>query len=890
MDLSVTWHSLPVKGVFQKLNSGPDGLVTNEARRRQSQYGKNTLPVKKPPPIYLIFLSQFLSPLIYVLIFAGIISIIISDFKDAFFIFFVILLNAVIGAYQEWNAEKSAAALRDLIKVFVRVKRDGKVFEISSEELVLGDIVFIESGRKIPADIRLIETKNLLIDESFLTGESIAAEKNNALLDEKTTVADRSNMAFAGAATVTGRGMGIVVATGAMTEIGMISRSIDSMESTKPPLIIRMDLFSRQISYVVLFICSIIGIFLVLTGTSIFETFMVVVALAVSAIPEGLPAALTVALSVAAFRMSKRNVIARKLTAVESLGSCTVIASDKTGTLTLNEQTVKMLVLPSGQSFFVTGQGYSGEGKVEKQGKENITEEEMAQLLALARFGILANEAVLVIEEGKWRRSGDAMDAALLALGYKLGIDPQDVKHKVEIIREVPYESENKFSALFYSDQGNKKIAVKGAVETVLEFCSAIDPDEKSRIEDQAINLSGKGYRILAVAEGRFSENPDPGTDIGKLGIKGLKLLGLVAFIDPLRPQVQSAVQKCKRAGVEVVMITGDHPATALAIARELGIAESAKDIMTGEKLDSIRSLNEKEYIDKIKTIRVFARVTPAQKLLIVEALIAAGHFVAVTGDGVNDAPALKKAHIGVAMGSGTDVAKDSGSMIIVDDNFASIVAGIEEGRFAYDNVRKVTYLLISTGLAELIMIGMAVLFGVGIPLIAVQLLWLNLVTNGIQDVALAFEGGELETMTRPARKPSEGIFNQLMTQQVLVSAIVMAILSFSFWIYLLKSNVGQAQARNLVLLLMVLLENVHIFNCRSECVSAFNVPLRRNVFLMVGIGLALGLHLFCMNNSFMQKVLNVYPVDIRQFASILFIALVLLLAMELFKRRRVVR
>jgi magnesium-transporting ATPase (P-type) len=884
VERNANWHSLTIEEVFRQLGSGPNGLADDEVLKRQRLYGRNALPVKNVPLIHLIFLSQFLSPLIYILILAGMISAAIGDSKDAFFIFFVIVLNAAIGTYQELNAEKSAAALRDLIKVQAKVYRNNKVIETRSDELVPGDVILIESGVKIPADIRLTETKNLLIDESLLTGESIAVEKRNAVLAENILVAERLNMAFAGAITVKGRGTGIVVSTGALTEIGKISGTIDSVESAKPPLIIRMDLFSRQISYFVLTACTAIWLFLALTGAHLIESFMLVVALAVSAIPEGLPVALTVALSVAAHRMAKRNVIARRLTAVESLGSCTVIASDKTGTLTLNEQTVKMVVLPAGQSFFVTGQGYSGEGKVEKHGEGNIPEEEMAQLLALARFGVIANEATLVMEEGNWRRSGDAMDAALLALGYKLGIDPQAEKNKIKTIREVPYESENKFSALYYSDHGNKIIAVKGAVETVLNFCSAIDPAEKSRIESQTIDLSKKGYRVLAIAEGRFTEDPEPDTDISKSGIKGLKLLGLAAFIDPLRPAVQEAVKKCKRAGVEVVMITGDHPATALAIARELGIAASEKDIMTGEYLDSIRSLNQKGLIEEIKAIRVFARVTPAQKLAIVEALIAAGHFVAVTGDGVNDAPALKKANIGIAMGSGTDVAKDSSAMIIVDDNFATIESGIEEGRFAYDNVRKVTYLLISTGLAELILIGAAIFAGFGSPLIAVQLLWLNLVTNGIQGVALGFEGGEPAAMTRPARKPSEGIFNPLMTQQVLLSAFVMAVLSFAFWVYLIKNNVAASQARNMALLLMVLFENVHIFNCRSEFVSAFKIPLRRNLFLVASIGLALGLHLLCMNTPFMQEILKISPVNMGQLSITLLIAIALLPVMELFK------
>ncbi|MDH7497215.1 MAG: HAD-IC family P-type ATPase [Syntrophomonadaceae bacterium] len=888
----VPWHALAGGEVLARLGSSLAGLGEEEVAARQERYGRNVLPAGHVPSLPVVILHQFLSPLIYVLVAAAALSVAIGDDKDALFILGVVLLNAAIGAFQEWKAETSAAALQSLLKTRATVRRAGVEKDVDAEELVPGDIVLLESGQRVPADLRLLSVNNLGVDESFLTGESLAQAKNAEVLpDEQAPVADRSNMAFAGGTVLTGRGVGIVVATGPDSEVGRIARSVSEAEAAKPPLVLRMEKFSRQVSLVVLGASAMLAVVAFSRGMAAAEVFFLAVALAVSAIPEGLPVAMTVALSVATSRMARRNVIVRRLTAVEGLGSCTYIASDKTGTLTVNQQTVRLLQLPGGERFTVTGEGYAGQGEVLPEEGGALSAAEAAHLQMLVRAAVLCNEAGLTHDpaSGEWQHHGDAMDVALLALAFKLGMDPHEVRRRVITEGEIPFESERRYAAQFYRENGEIEAAVKGAVEAVLPFCDtmltaggprALDAEA---IAGQAQDLAEKGFRVLAVATGRAGQGvelPAPAAH----QVPRLTLLGLVGFIDPLRPEAREAVERCRRAGIEVAMVTGDHPATALAIARELGIADWSKEVVTGAELEELGDPQGAAFCEKIRSARVFARVTPLQKLYIVNALIQAGHFVAVTGDGVNDAPALRRAHIGVAMGSGTDVAKDAASIIVVDDNFASIEAGVEEGRFAYDNVRKVTYLLISTGLAEVVLFALALLFSLPIPLVAVQLLWLNLVTNGIQDVALAFEGGEPGALERPPRKPQEGIFNRLMINQVAVSGLTMAGVAFLAWFWLLHSGWEEAQARNLLLLLMVLMENVHVFNCRSERESVFDVPISRNYLLVGGVLAAQGVHQLASYLPVMQRVLGVAPVSLAEWGTMAFMALAVLLVMELFK------
>lgn len=885
------WHAYDEQDVYEELQSSPEGLDDHEADRRLRQYGPNTLPAKEPPTIWAILLQQVLNPLIFILLAAALASVAIGEAADAVFILIVIVLNSGLGAYQEYQAEKSAAGLQRLLKIKARVRRGGKEKEIPADAVVPGDIVLVESGTKVPADLRLVQTNALAADESFLTGESMASEKATDALPEETGVGDRRNMAFAGSTITSGRGIGIVVGTATETQVGVIAQTVTESESGKPPLVLRMERFVKHISVLVLVISACLAFFLWTQGQDVASIFFFVVALAVSAIPEGLPVALTVALSIATKRMSDRNVIVRKLTAVESLGSCTVIASDKTGTLTVNQQTARIIVLADGNTFSLSGEGYNGEGGVStaEDGGE-ISETDRDQLQRLTELAILANEGSLVQEDGEWKHHGDAMDVGFLAMGYKLDLHPEEIKQQVRVTDEIPYESERKFSAVFYEQNGTGRVAVKGAVETILDFCSHMIIDgqpkdlDREGIQRRAQALAENGNRVLAVAGGEthFTGSGRPTEDPS---LSGLLFHGLVGFIDPLRPEVPESVKTCKTAGIQVMMITGDHPATAGAIAGELGLAGADESVVTGMQLSESGSPDSPAFEKLVSSSHVFARVSPTQKLEIVKALIRRGEFVAVTGDGVNDAPALRRANIGVAMGSGTDVAKEVGSMIVVDDNFASIVAGVEEGRFAYDNVRKVIYLLISTGAAEVLMFVASILAGLPIPLLAVQLLWLNLVTNGIQDVALAFEGGEPGAMRRRPRRPDETIFNPQMVWQTVVSGLIIGALALGFWYWAVHLEMmDEAAARNLVLLFMVLLQNVHVFNCRSESVSALKVSLRRNLILVFGVLAAQGIHVLSLYLPFMQTILGTAPVSFRQWLLLLALALVVLLVMEAFK------
>jgi calcium-translocating P-type ATPase len=886
----INWHALNLVDVFKEVNSSESGLNSQEVFLRQEEFGLNKLPGKKIPSIFIIFIHQFLNPLIYILIFAGSISLFLKELTDASFIFGAIFFNAILGTWQENKAERSAAALQNFLKISARVKRHGIEKNVDAEELVVGDIVFLESGVKVPADLRLLSLKSLLVDESFLTGESRPIEKNIETLKKDTGLNKRTNMVYAGASVISGRAWGIVVETGLNTEVGQIANIISSSQDTKPPLIIRMENFTKKISFVILFLCVLLAVIAINKGMDPREIFFLVVALAVSAIPEGLPVALTVALSVATTRMSKRNVIVRKLTAVEGLGSCTMIASDKTGTLTVNQQTAKLIYLSSGKKINISGQGYNGVGSLSDE--ETFSKETKKEILETVKNSILANEGKLWKSKKVWHHHGDSMDVAFLSMAYKAGFDFEEINSSVEHLLGISYESEKKYSAKIYKekDSGVTKIAVKGSVNKVLDFCSKIGSYEnssvidKNKIKKEGENLASMGYRVLALACGEFNFNGESSKTFDEKKIKDLNFLSLICFIDPLRKSSKQAVEKCKSAGIKVVMVTGD-PATALFIAKELGIAYSKEDVVTGDKLGDDNLEITPQFLDRVSGLSVFAGVSPLQKLKIVKALVNSGHFVAVTGDGVNDAPALKQANIGVAMGSGTDVAKETSTMIIFDDNFSSIVGGVEEGRFAYDNIRKVIYFVISSGVAEILIFLVAIIFGMPLPFFAAQLLWINIVTNGIQDISLSFEAGEEGAMERPPRSPKEGIFNKLMTQQTIISGLVMGLISFLVWYYLLNIlKWEEGAARNFLLMLMVLFQNLHVLNCRSEISSTFKIAIKKNLVVFFGILAAQSLHIFATYNPFLQRALQTRPVSLEEWFYLFLIASSILWSMELFK------
>jgi len=872
------WHTKTAEQVFTQLHSRPDtGLSETEVQKRQNEFGLNVIPEPKGKSVLAIFVGQFLSPLIYVLVAAGVVSLFAGELKDAAFIFAIIIINAVLGTYQEWRAENSAAALKNLVKVSARVKREGKLYTIASEQLVPGDCVLLESGMKVPADLRLVDVNDLTVEEGLLTGESAAVAKNStAIAEQSVTIGDQLNMAFASTTVQSGRAVGIVIATGEKTEIGKIAESLKSTEPEKPPLVKRMESFSKKISWAVVVACVFLGLIGAWQDMPMAELFFFLVAVGVSAIPEGLPVALTVALSIGTRNMAKRNVIVRKLPAVEGLGSCTLIASDKTGTLTLDQQTAKAIQLPNQQLLEVSGQGYNGVGDIIKADGSEMPANDPA-LHQLIRCSIVSNEGALRKVDSGWEQSGDAVDVALLALAYKAGYSPSHFLNGITLKQLIPYESEKKYSGAFFEVDARNYFACKGAFEV-------IGPRLTEEFRNQGTSdvpaLARKGYRVLCIA---FCES---GESTNENEVPPLQLAGFVGLIDPLRPEAGDAVRKCHLAGIEVAMVTGDHPITAFAIARELGIAQTEDQLVSGRELAELKK-DDKDagWIQAVKDKRVFARVSPLQKMEIVSAMKQAGHFVAVTGDGANDAPALRMAHIGIAMGGGTDLTKESSSIIIADNNFASIVAGVEEGRITYNNLRKIIYMLLSTGLAEILTVALAMIFQLPLPFLAIQLLWLNLVTNGIQDISLAFERSNKNVLNKPPRSPGEPIFDSLMLTQIALSGLATTFMCFGVWYYCLNVlHLPEITSRTMVLMLMVLIQNFHVLNCRSETTSIFRLPISGNYVAVVSIFLAQLVHVSASYIPFLADTLTIEIIPWNHWFALLIISSSILVVMELYK------
>lgn len=842
------WYLLSKEETIEKTNSNIEGLTKKEANYRLNKNGKNELPKSKQKTFLDVFISQFKNPIVYILLITMILSFIVGEYIDGLFILFVILIDAVLGSVQEYKSNKNAEALASLIKIEALVIRNGEELQIPSENLVVGDIVLLESGTKVPADLRLIEAQNLSIDESLLTGESLPREKSSNIIKEEIILNDRSNMAYLGTSVMRGRGKGIVVEIGSNTEIGKIAKEVLDADETETPIQIRMSKFTKQLGILTAILALIITIVLYFKGYTSKEIFFLVVALSVSAIPEGLPVVITLSLSISSNKMAKRNVLVKKLNAVEALGSATIIASDKTGTLTLNEQTVKKIILPNNEEFDITGSGYNDNGKIIP-----IKESKIENIDTIIKEGVYNNEASLSLIKNEWVSFGDSMDIALLALGHKYNLEEK--YYKADIVGRIPYESEAAYSAVFYKENKEVHIGVKGTLEKILKFSNS--EVNKDNIRKQNEELARQGYRVLAFATG-IVKNFKEKENYDEKDIPKLNFLGLVAFIDPIRPDAKDAVKSCLVAGIKTVMITGDHPLTAFSVAKELGICSNETEVSTGKEIDEYLLKGNSTFDEYIKTKTVFSRVTPMQKLQIVESYKRQGEFIAVTGDGVNDSPALKAANVGIAMGSGTDVAKETGALIITDDKFSSILNGVEEGRTAYDNVRKVTYMLLSCGVSEVFFYILSILSNYPIPLTAVQLLWLNLVTDGIQDVALAFEETEKDTLKKKPRKPDESLFDRLLRNEIFLIGTIMGIIVFGVWIYLLDVlKYDITTARGYILLLMVFMQNIHCFNCRSEITSIFKKPIKENKKLLLGIIIVLFIQFIIVENSFLSHILD---------------------------------
>lgn len=879
------WYLLTVNQTLEKTSSAMTGLTEEEAEKRLVFYGPNTLPKESLPSFARVFFRQLLNPLIYILIAAGVISILGGHYADANFIAAVIAVNSIIGSIQEWKASRSSASLQKMLEHNALVVRNNQTYDIKAEQIVPGDIVVLESGQHIPADLRLIEATAVEVDESHLTGESRAVRKNTAPLHKPNLpTSDQCNMVFAGSILIRGRLTGVVTKTGIRTAIGKLAKAIIEHKAGLPPLIIRMKAFTRTITYTTLVVSAILILIGKHTlGLPLSELLTLAIALCVSAIPEGLPVAMTVALSVASARMSKRNVIVRRLAAVESLGSCDYIASDKTGTLTCNQLTATHLILKGGRQFDISGEGYIPDGQVTTAGNRATAASDEDILMRVARAASCANEGSIHQQDHKWAWRGDPVDIAMLVLARKLRYSREFWSEKLPRIHSIPYEPEKGYAASFHNweesvNDGKLIALVKGAPETVWQMCQ-LSHNEQQEANSNLEDLASKAFRVIAVADG-FIDRSQLANDAMQL--KDLNYLGLVALSDPPRAGVSKAIKECHMSGIKVVMLTGDHQTTAYAIAKQLGISSSERTVTSGKKMEGE---NEESLRNIIPSTEVFARVTPEQKLEIVKAAQDQGHFVAVTGDGVNDAPALRIANVGVAMGqSGTDVARDAADLVLKDDHFASIVAGIQEGRIAYDNIRKVICLLISTGLAEIILVSTALLSGLPLPLLPAQLLWLNLVTNGIQDVALAFEPGEPNIIKRPPRPVSEAIFNRLMIERVVSSSLTIGLISFAAFDHWLASGYSEKEARNLTLLLMVFFEIVHIGNCRSETISTFRISPLKSPMLLFGSIVALAVHLVAAYIPILNEVLDVTPIDCARLAEIFALSLSILFVGEIHK------
>lgn len=860
------YYKLSSKDTIEDLQSDyKKGLSTKIVQDRINEKGYNVIPHKKKDSIFKIIFNEIIQPITLLLIVAIISSFIVGEVVDALAILFIVIVDLIIGVVEENKANTTAESLSSLVKVYSKVIRDGKESVIESIYLVEGDIVLLESGDKVPADIRLIDAYNLTVDESTLTGESLSVTKNSNIIRKDCSISDRKNMLFASTNVVTGRCTGIVTNTGLDTEIGKIADKINNTKEEKSPLTIRVEKFSKQISILIVIIAIIITILLYYKGVSHQEIFLSVIALSVSAMPEGLPLALTMALTIASNKMSKKNVIAKKLYSIESLGSCTVIASDKTGTLTVNEQTAKKIVLPDNTEYLISGVGYEPKG--------NITGTNIDKAINIAKLGFINNEAQII--ENKY--IGDSIDIAFKILGRKAHVNTNNI----EIIDNIPYESENKYSACFYKENGKTYCTVKGSVEKILTFCSKTNV---TKVINQNENLASDGYRVIAIASGQIESK----TKYTEEDITKLKFEGLVAFIDPIRKEVIKSIRECSNAGIRVLMITGDHPLTACSIAKELKLINNMEEVTTGEEVSKYLGMGNDDFDKFVSTKKVFSRVTPLQKLEIVESLKRSGEFVAVTGDGVNDAPALRSANIGVAMGSGTDVAKETANMIVIDDNFTSIVASIREGRIAYSNIRKITYFLISCGLAEILFFLLALLFDMPAPLVAIQLLWLNVVTDGIQDISLSFEEGEKDIMKDKPRSPKESLFDKELMIEILISGLFIGLLIFGLFYYLTNIlNVELTIARGYIMALMVFIQNTHVFNCRSETHSIFSKQVKFNPIVLIGVLGSVLLQIIVMEVPFLSKVLKTSAVPYSHMLLLLLLASSVVFVMEIYKKMR---
>ena len=815
------WHNMPAQEVLAALDSTSSGLDSAEAQRRIGRYGPNRLPAARRDSLAVRFARQFHNVLIYVLLASALVTALLGRWVDCSVIVGVVLINALIGVIQEGKAERALDAIRSMLSPTATVLRGGQRCEIPAEQVAIGDIVLLASGDRIPADLRLIETRQLRIEEAALTGESEAVEKDIAAVDAHAVTGDRRCMAYSGTMVVYGQARGVVVATGAATEIGRISKMIAAASALETPLLRQMARFGRQLTAVILLLAALTFSFGVWVRDYPWaEMFFAAVGLAVAAIPEGLPAVMTIVLAIGVQRMAKRNAIIRRLPAVETLGSVTVICSDKTGTLTRNEMTVQRLVT-AGQTFEVGGSGYGPHGGFSIAGRE-VFVGDYPELAELGRAALLCNEAELHRSGSEWALRGDPTEGALLALAAKAGLDPAFEREALRRTDLIPFESQHRFMATLHHDlEGRGFIFIKGAPERVMEVCDA----ERANGEDQPLrhawwqqamqDAARQGFRLLAVAM-RPTEGEQRGLNFADVQ-QGFALLGVFAIADPPREEAIRAVARCRAAGIRVKMITGDHLDTACAIGARFGLA--ADDALTGMEIERMDAAALRLAAAKAD---IFARTSPEHKLALVQALQAVGEVVAMTGDGVNDAPALKCADVGVAMGKkGTEAAKEAAEMVLADDNFASIAAAVEEGRTVHDNLKKSIVFILPTNGGEAMVVVAAIFLGLTLPITPVQILWVDMVTAVTLSLALAFESSEAGVMRRPPRDPAEPLLNAFLLWRVFFVSCLMVAGALGFFLWEQARGESIEAARTMAVNALVAGEIFYLFNCRFLLASS---------------------------------------------------------------------
>ncbi|OCX92131.1 MAG: carbonate dehydratase [Pseudomonas sp. CO183] len=823
------WHACQTDEALRALESSSAGLTHEQAQQRLLQYGANRLDEAKPASIWQRLLRHVNNVLLYVLIAAALVTALMGHWVDTFVILAVVVLNVVIGFVQEGKAEKALQAIRHLLAPHAVVLRDGRQQDIDAADLVPGDVVLLASGDSLPADVRLLQARNLRVDEAALTGESVPVDKQVDAVAADASIGDRLCMGYAGTLVTQGQARAVVVATGAATEIGRIGRMLESVEQGTTPLLRKMEEFGRILTMVILATGALLFLFGTLVrGMGAGEMFMAAVGLSVAAIPEGLPAIMTITLAIGVQRMATRNAVIRRLPAVETLGSVTVICSDKTGTLTRNEMTVQQVIC-AGQSVEVEGAGYAPQGALLFEG--SIVEPALLQARspaarALVEAAALCNDASLHEKDQAWVLAGDPTEGALLTLAMKAGLSPTVLQVDRPRLDVIPFESEHRFMATLHDCEGAREVLLKGAPERVLAMCSyQLEADGEERLLDEAhwheqIEAQARaGRRVLALARRRLAADKE---DLDHADVaSGLTLLGLVGIIDPPRDEAITAVAQCRAAGIRVVMITGDHGVTASAIARQLGMGDDIKAI-TGPELEL---MDEAAMRQAVAEARVFARASPEHKLRLVRALQANGEVVAMTGDGVNDAPALKQADVGVAMGmKGTEAAKQAGAIVLADDNFASIAHAVEEGRTVYDNLRKtVTFLLPING-GESLSLLLAVLLGIALPITPVQVLWVNMVSSVALALVLAFEPTEADVMQRPPRRPDEPMLSRFVIWRIFfVSALFLAGI-FGMYQWMLSQGATVEAARTVAVNTLVCMEVFYLFSVRYLKAPSFTV------------------------------------------------------------------